>query len=104
MSENTDNMESHKIKELEQEKIILKEINEFLEKKELENNKILDSMSHEFRTPLVIIKSYVDMILQEEFGKINSLQHERLEHVQNNINLLTMAIFKTLEQLNNAKQ
>ena len=79
--------------------MVLEEINQFLEQKKHDNQKILDSMSHEFRTPLVIIKSYVDMMLQKEFGNITSIQHEKLVHVQNNIDLLTKSIFKILKDL-----
>ncbi len=94
---------SHTIKELEQEKIILEEINQSLEEKDYENKEILNSMSHEFRTPLVIIKSYVDMTLDEKFGKINSMQRQKLESVKKNIDVLITAIFKTLEVLEDKK-
>ena len=94
---------SHTIKELEQEKMILEEINQSLEEKEFENKEILNSMSHEFRTPLVIIKSYVDMTLDEKFGKINSIQRQKLEHVKKNIDILITSIFKTLEVLEDKK-
>ena len=65
MTEFIEEPEDHVVKELEQEKIVLEEINQFLELKKSQNQEILDSMSHEFRTPLVIIKSYIDMICQE---------------------------------------
>ena len=99
MSQNSSEPKSHKINELEQEKMMLEEINQFLEQKEHYNQEILDSMSHEFRTPLVIIKSYVDMMLQKEFGNITSIQRDKLVHVQNNVELLTKAIFKILQDL-----
>lgn len=99
MSKTPPEPKSHKINELEQEKMILEEINQFLEQKEYDNQKILDSMSHELRTPIVIIKSYVDMLLQKEFGDITSIQHEKLVHIQNNVELLTKSIFKILKDL-----
>ncbi|MFQ5781908.1 MAG: histidine kinase dimerization/phospho-acceptor domain-containing protein [Nitrosopumilus sp.] len=93
------NQTNFKLKELEQQKMILEEITQSLEQKEFKNQKVLDSMSHEFRTPLVIVKSYVDLILEEKFGSINYKQHEKLEHVQKNIDVLIGVIFETLKKL-----
>mgnify|MGYP000533656618 CR=1 FL=1 len=87
---------NHKILELEQQKLALKEINEYLEKQSSQQTQILDSLSHDLRTPLVIIKSYVDMILDEKFGKITSQQYDKLKNVQENIDLLIDAIFSSL--------
>lgn len=103
MIESDPNSESHMVKELEQEKIVLEEINQFLEHQKSQNQEILDSISHEFRTPLVIIKSYIDMMQQEKFGSINSTQREKLTLVQKNISLLIDAILKTLENLEDVK-
>ena len=85
------------IKELEQEKIILKEINEFLEKEQSSNQEILDSMSHEFRTPLVTIKAYVDMTLNDKFGELNQKQRMKLEKVQESVEILIDVIYRTLK-------
>jgi len=104
LTELTPDSESHTVKELEQEKIVLEEINQFLELEKTQNQEILDSMSHEFRTPLVIIKSYIDMISQGKFGSINSTQREKLELVQTNVSLLITAILKTLDNLENVKK
>jgi len=103
MTESDQNSESHIVKELEQEKIVLEEINQFLELQKSQNQEILDSISHEFRTPLVIIKSYIDMMHQEKFGSINSTQREKLTLVQKNISLLIDAILQTLENLEDVK-
>jgi len=103
MIETTQNPESHMVKELEQEKIVLEEINQFLELQKSQNQDIFDSISHEFRTPLVIIKSYIDMMCQEKFGSINSIQREKLTLVQKNISILINAILKTLENLESVK-
>lgn len=94
-----ENLTDFKVRELEQQKMILEEIAQSLEQKDLKNQDVLDSMSHEFRTPLVIIKSYVDLILEEKFGNINFEQREKLKHVQKNIDLLINAIFETLKNL-----
>ena len=103
MIESEQNSESHMVKELEQEKIVLEEITQFLELQKSQNQEIMDSISHEFRTPLVIIKSYVDMMYQEKFGSINSTQREKLTLVQKNISILIDAILKTLENLEDVK-
>jgi len=61
---------AHLMKELEQEKLFLEEINQYLSENENISNEVFDSMSHELRTPAVSIKAYTDMLLQGQFGSI----------------------------------
>jgi len=91
---------SHFIKEIKQEKILLKELYNYLSEHEKHSEKILDSMSHELRTPTVTIKAYTEMLLEEKFGKLTIEQKEKLERIKKNIDLLIGAILKLLEEKN----
>ncbi|MCH8915915.1 MAG: hypothetical protein IIA82_08755 [Thaumarchaeota archaeon] len=85
-------------KELEQEKMFLEGINKYLEENDSISKEIFDSMSHELRTPTVTIKSYTDMLLEGKFGNLTKVQHEKLERIKVNTELLIEIIFKMLEK------
>ena len=87
-----------KIKELEQEKIIFKELYHYLSEHEKFSEKIFDAMSHQLRTPTVIIKAYTEMLLKEKFGNLTPEQKDKLERIKKNIDLLTKAIFDLLKK------
>ena len=89
---------SNSIKELEQEKLFLEEINQFLSENENISNEVFDSMSHELRTPTVSIKAYTDMLIGDKFGKLTKTQKEKLEKIKTNTDLLIEVIFQMLEQ------
>ncbi len=89
---------SHALKELEQEKFLLEEINQYLSENESISNDVFDSMSHELRTPTVTIKSYIDMLLEGKFGNLTKVQHEKLEKIKANTDLLIGVIFQMLEK------
>ena len=63
--------------------------------KELE---VFDSLSHELRTPVVTIKAYIDMLLQDQFGELRPEQKEKLERVKENTDLLIKVISEMLEK------
>jgi len=86
------------LKEVTQEKMMLEELNEFLEANKTITDEILDSMSHELRTPIVAIKAYTDMLLQNKFGELKPEQKQRLEMIQKNTGLLVKAVFDLLEK------
>ena len=88
----------HVLKELEQEKLFLEEINQYLSENENISNDVFDSMSHELRTPMVTIKGYSDMLLEGKFGNLTKVQHEKLEKIKVNTDLLMDAVFKMLEK------
>lgn len=90
--------EIHQIKEIEQEKLILEEYLEILSNKDSISQEIFDSMSHELRTPIVSIKAYTDMLLDGRFGKLDEIQHEKLNYIKTNTNLLLDIVFKMLEK------
>ncbi len=84
------------IKELRQEKIIFKELYQYLIAHEEFSEKIFDAMSHELRTPMVTIKAYTEMFLNGEFGDLTPQQKEKHERIKKNIDLLIDAIFNLL--------
>lgn len=90
--------ETHQIKEMEQEKLMLEEYLEILSNKDSISQEIFDSMSHELRTPIVSIKAYTDMLLEGCFGKLEKIQQEKLNHIKTNTSLLLDIVFKMLEK------
>ncbi|MCH7966731.1 MAG: hypothetical protein IIB02_04835 [Thaumarchaeota archaeon] len=92
------NNHSREFREIEQEKMFLEGIVKYLEENENISNEIFDSMSHKLRTPTVTIKSYTDMLLDGKFGDLTKIQHEKLERIKINTELLIDIIFKMLEK------
>ena len=88
--------EDHRLKELEQEKMILEEINAHLEKMDKKNIDIIDILNQNIRTPLVTIKVYTDMLLDDKFGSINEIQREKLIRMKENIESLIDVVFETM--------
>ena len=82
------NMDSHKIKEIEQEKEFLEDINSLYEKLNKKNSYLLSSLNQEIRTPLVLIKSYTDMLLDDQFGAITQIQRDKLVLMSKSIDSL----------------
>ena len=74
--------------------------NQFEEIKILSRQKdeFLTMISHELKTPLVPIKTYLDMLLQGKFGELTEPQKEKIERVKENTELLTKVIFQMLEK------
>ncbi len=91
-------LEVDKTRELEQEKIIFKQLYRYLSSHEKISNEVFDSMSHELRTPIVTIKAYTEMLFDGKFGILTLQQKEKLERIKKNIDLLIGAIFKMLEK------
>jgi len=89
-----------KNRELEQEKIILKELYDYLSANEKFSEKIFDAMSHELRTPTVTIKAYAEMLLDGKFGDLTPEQKEKLERIKENTDMLILAILKLLDEKN----
>ncbi len=89
---------ARELNETKQEKMMLEELNEFLEENKTITGEVMDSMSHELRTPIVAIKAYTDMLLQNKFGELTSEQKQRLEMIQKNTDSLVKAVFDLLEK------
>ncbi|MFB5609973.1 MAG: histidine kinase dimerization/phospho-acceptor domain-containing protein, partial [Nitrosarchaeum sp.] len=58
----------------------------------------LTTLNHELRTPLVPIKTYAEMLMQNKFGTLNRQQKERLKIIVTNTNLLQQKIENYLKQ------
>ena len=90
--------EVDKTRELEQEKIIFKELYGYLDSHEKFSEEVFDAMSHELRTPTVTIKAYTAMLLDGEFGDLTLQQKEKLGRIKENTDLLIDAIFSLLQK------
>lgn len=84
-SEQQQKNEIHRIKEMEQEKVVLDEINEVLNDKGKSLEELFTILSHEFRTPMVPITAYTDMLLEGQFGELNESQKTRLKLIKDNL-------------------
>ncbi len=91
-------MDSHKIKEIEQEKEFLEELNSLYEKLNEKNSNLLSSLNQEIRTPLVLIKSYTDMLLDGQFGAITQIQHDKLVLMSKSIDSLIQSVLDVNKQ------
>lgn len=90
--------EIHKKKELEQQKILLTKITEILSE---DNNASIDEtleiLSHEFRTSLVPIRAYSEMILKGFFGELNSEQREKMQVLRENVSYLDNLVSNAID-------
>ncbi len=93
-----DNEKEHLIRELRQEELLSKDVIKYLEGKEFISQEIFDSLSHELRTPVVTIKAYIDMLLEDHFGELKPEQKEKLGQIKENTDFLINVIFKMLEK------
>lgn len=88
----------HKIKELEQEKILLAELNLYLdEKRDIEINEFLQVVSHELKTPLVPIMTNLDLILRHDSINLNEKQRKYLSEIRTNVAFLSQIIKNLLD-------
>jgi signal transduction histidine kinase len=65
--------------ELERRALELEKANEDLKELDRKKSEFLSTVSHELRTPLAPIKSCLEGMLKERYGKINEIQRNRLE-------------------------
>ncbi|MDE1770558.1 MAG: HAMP domain-containing histidine kinase [Thaumarchaeota archaeon] len=92
--------EMHNIRELEQEKILLSGVQDILNQKELKMSELCAIVSHEFKTPLVPIKAYLEMLLEGNFGKLTKKQEEKIVIMQANAERL----FGLIEEITEFKK
>ena len=89
---------NHGRRELEQENQMLNELIESFEGKESEDiEKFFSMISHELKTPLVPIQSYVKMLKEERFGNLDETQKEKLGLVHSNTTTLSKLIQNMLD-------
>jgi len=91
------------LKEIEQEKLILNVINNQLMTKDSKYKDILDTLTTEFKTPLVPIKIYSKSLLEGEFGGLSQTQKEKLKIITKNTDLLLELISELLVSKNTDK-
>ncbi|MEO9276323.1 MAG: histidine kinase dimerization/phospho-acceptor domain-containing protein [Nitrososphaera sp.] len=89
----------HKIKELKQEKMILKELYKILNDEKITTDMLLSDISDKLKNPIVPIKAYVDMLLEGYFGKLNKKQKEKLELIKASAESLNEKISKINKNL-----
>ncbi len=73
---------SHKIKELEQEKIILQALYDFLYDDKISSDLFMSTISDNLKNTIVPIKVYVDMLLGGCFGNLSEKQKEKLKIIR----------------------
>lgn len=76
---------SEKVKELEKAQEELKTLDKM-------KSDFLEMAAHELRTPIVAIKIYTNLIMDEKLGRINKKQKEKIGDVSKNIEQLTKII------------
>jgi len=94
------NIKADRIKELEQERMLLLEIIRQQDSNKISDNETWGIISHELRTPLVPIRGYVDLLLSGKMGNLDGKQIKRLKVVQSNIDSLIELINKIIESRN----
>ena len=90
----------NKMSELEQEKIIFKELYKYLSIHEKFSKGVFDTMSHELRTPTVSIRSYSQMLLDGKFGTLTTLQKEKITIIKDSVNALIYSIYNLIDKKN----
>jgi signal transduction histidine kinase len=76
--------------------LFLRDITPFLHDESLENG-LLSSVSHDLRTPLMVIKAAVTGLLQEELQWDETLRRETLQDINEESDRLTMLVSALLE-------
>jgi len=89
---------NHRSRELEQENQMFKELVETLEEKTSSDMEQFFSMvSHELKTPLVPIQTYVKLLAEGQFGNLDETQKEKLGIVDLNTTALSRLIQNMLD-------
>ena len=91
------------LKEIEQEKLILNVINNQLMTTDSKYKDILDTLTTEFKTPLIPIKMYSNCLLEGEFGDLSQTQKEKLKIITKNTDSLIDIISELLVSKNTNK-
>lgn len=87
----------HKIRELEQEKILLQALHDFIYEDKISSDILMKSLRDNMKNLMVPIKAYVDMILDDHFGSLNGKQKEKLEIIKKCASSLNQQISHELD-------
>jgi PAS domain S-box-containing protein len=82
---------------LEESEKRLREQYEQLKKLSLLKDDFLTLITHELKTPLVPIKAFVDILMSEKLGALNSEQQKRLEVIKSSTNSLLKLVSDLLD-------
>ena len=91
------------LKEIEQEKLILNTINSQLMTKDSKYQDILDTLTTEFKTPLIPIMIHSKSLLEGDFGDLSPAQKEKLKNISQNTDSLLDMISELLVSKNTDK-
>jgi len=91
------------LKEIEQEKLILNDINDQLMTKDSKYQDILDTLTTEFKEPLIPIMIHSKSLLEGEFGECSHAQKEKLKKITKNTDSLLNMISELLVSKNTSK-
>lgn len=85
---------NRRISELEQTLLVAKKFIEQLldDKYFVVTDDLMEKIHHNIRTPMTPIKGYTDMLLSENFGKLNEKQKQQLKLISENIAHLECSI------------
>jgi len=91
------------LKEIEQEKLILNDINDQLMTKDSKYQDILDTLTTEFKEPLIPIMIHSKSLLEGDFGECTQAQKEKLKKITKNTDSLLEMISELLVSKNTSK-
>ncbi len=91
------------LKEIEQEKLLLNTINDQLMTKDSKYQDILDTLTTEFKVPLIPIMNYSKSLLEGDFGECSQAQKEKLKNISQNTDSLLDMISELLVSKNTNK-
>ena len=91
------------LKEIEQEKLLLNTINDQLMTKDSKYQDILDTLTTEFKVPLIPIMNYSKSLLEGDFGECSHAQKEKLKNISQNTDTLLDMISELLVSKNTNK-
>ena len=60
-------------------------------------SEVISIVSHQLKTPLSVIKGYLEVLISEDFGKINAKQKEYLEDTLTNTQLMIKLVKEVLD-------
>jgi PAS domain S-box-containing protein len=84
-------------KKIQEHEILIENQLEELQRLARSKNEFIATISHELKTPLVPIKGYLDMILDEKFGSLTDLQNGKLKIIKSSADILISLVSDLLD-------